>query len=228
MRRTRHLALKSLGACQLWLDGADQKTMYDATTGGSLVASGGSISRWEDKSGNARHATASASQPTRTTLGSSPAVAFNGSQLLAFTSYALPTAFTQIWAFNRSSGAVSISLANNASSYTTHCHYSNNAHYIVLTDGDYQTDAVTRDTTGVQIGASHGATGSVVVRTNGAVAFSINPTRGTCNLTHVGASGALGKHNGTFAEVALYSETLSTYAIRRGEQALARKWRRSI
>ena len=41
----------------LWLDGADASTMFDATTGGSLVAPDGSIARWEDKSGNARHAT---------------------------------------------------------------------------------------------------------------------------------------------------------------------------
>jgi len=41
----------------LWLDGADASTLYDATTGGSLVAPDGSIARWEDKSGNSRHAT---------------------------------------------------------------------------------------------------------------------------------------------------------------------------
>ena len=41
----------------LWLDGADASTLYDATTGGSLVAPDGSIARWEDKSGNARHLT---------------------------------------------------------------------------------------------------------------------------------------------------------------------------
>jgi hypothetical protein len=41
----------------LWLDGADSSTLYDATTGGSLVAADGEIARWEDKSGNSRHAT---------------------------------------------------------------------------------------------------------------------------------------------------------------------------
>ena len=46
-----------LNGLQLWMDGADSTTMYDATTGGSLVAANGAVARWEDKSGNSRHAT---------------------------------------------------------------------------------------------------------------------------------------------------------------------------
>ena len=41
----------------LWLDASDALTLYDATTGGSLVLADGVVARWEDKSGNARHAT---------------------------------------------------------------------------------------------------------------------------------------------------------------------------
>lgn len=44
----------------LWLDASDSGTLFDATTGGSAVAADGAVARWEDKSGNARHAT----QPT--------------------------------------------------------------------------------------------------------------------------------------------------------------------
>lgn len=53
----------------LWLDASDSSTLYDSVTGGSLVAAGGSIARWEDKSGNGRHATqsTSGSRPTRQT-----------------------------------------------------------------------------------------------------------------------------------------------------------------
>jgi hypothetical protein len=41
--------------------------MYDATSGGSLVAADGAVARWEDKSGNNRHATqgTSGSRPLR-------------------------------------------------------------------------------------------------------------------------------------------------------------------
>lgn len=52
----------------LWLDAADASTMYDATSGGSLVAGGGAIARWEDKSGGGYHVTQSTAnnRPTRT------------------------------------------------------------------------------------------------------------------------------------------------------------------
>jgi len=59
----------SVPGLQLWLDAADASTLYDATTGGSLVAADGGVARWEDKSGNARHATqsTSANRPARKT-----------------------------------------------------------------------------------------------------------------------------------------------------------------
>ena len=40
-----------------WNDGLDAATMFDATSGGSLPAIGAAVARWEDKSGNAHHAT---------------------------------------------------------------------------------------------------------------------------------------------------------------------------
>jgi len=53
----------------LWLDASDSATLFDATSGGSLPADGSTVARWEDKSGNARHATQSTagSRPTRKT-----------------------------------------------------------------------------------------------------------------------------------------------------------------
>jgi len=65
---------------QLWLDAADSSTLYDATTGGSLVAANGGVARWEDKSGNERHATqgAAANQPVLTANGR------NGRNVLTF------------------------------------------------------------------------------------------------------------------------------------------------
>lgn len=51
----------------LWLDAADSSTLWDATSGGSLVDADGLVTRWEDKSGNARHVTqgGSANRPLR-------------------------------------------------------------------------------------------------------------------------------------------------------------------
>jgi hypothetical protein len=59
----------SIAGCQLWLDANDANTLYDATSGGSLVAANGGVARWEDKSGNARHVTQSTSgaRPLRKT-----------------------------------------------------------------------------------------------------------------------------------------------------------------
>jgi hypothetical protein len=49
----------------LWLDAADGNTLYDSTSGGSLVtADGSAVKRWEDKSGNNNHATESTAAPT--------------------------------------------------------------------------------------------------------------------------------------------------------------------
>jgi len=64
----------------LWLDASDGSTLFDATTGGSLPADGGLVARWEDKSGNARHATqaTSGSRPTRVVAGK------NGRDVLNF------------------------------------------------------------------------------------------------------------------------------------------------
>jgi hypothetical protein len=56
-------------ATALWLDAADPSTLFDATSGGSLVAADGAVARWEDKSGNGRHVTqaTSGARPLRKT-----------------------------------------------------------------------------------------------------------------------------------------------------------------
>jgi hypothetical protein len=67
----------------LWLDAADASTLYDATSGGSLVAADGTVARWQDKSGNARHATQATSinRPLRKTAyeGGVDSILFDGS-----------------------------------------------------------------------------------------------------------------------------------------------------
>jgi hypothetical protein len=72
-----------LSGLQLWLDASDSSTLYDATTGGSLVAADGGVARWEDKSGNARHATQSTAEnrPARKTAiqGGLDVLRFDGS-----------------------------------------------------------------------------------------------------------------------------------------------------
>jgi len=52
-----------------WWDASDVSTLYDETSGGSLAAVDGAVARWQDKSGNNRHATqaTSGNRPLRKT-----------------------------------------------------------------------------------------------------------------------------------------------------------------
>jgi hypothetical protein len=63
----RHLKPREIQGCQLALDASIPTSLYDATSGGSLVAANGAVARWEDQSGNAYHVTQStgANQPLR-------------------------------------------------------------------------------------------------------------------------------------------------------------------
>jgi hypothetical protein len=67
----------------LWLDAADSSTLFDAVSGGSLVAADGAVARWEDKSGNGRHATQSGgtARPLRkvSAINSMDSLRFDGS-----------------------------------------------------------------------------------------------------------------------------------------------------
>jgi hypothetical protein len=74
---------ETISGLQLWLDASDASTLFNATTGGSLVAADGGVARWEDKSGNGRHATQSTSgnRPLRKTAiqGGKDVLRFDGS-----------------------------------------------------------------------------------------------------------------------------------------------------
>ena len=71
---------QTIGGLQLWLDASDTSTLFDATTGGSLVATDAVVARWQDKSGNANHCTASSDGPQRkaSRINGRDALTFNG------------------------------------------------------------------------------------------------------------------------------------------------------
>ena len=58
-RASGSLDPRTIANLALWLDANDSATLFDATSGGSLVGANGAVARWEDKSGNNRHATQS-------------------------------------------------------------------------------------------------------------------------------------------------------------------------
>jgi len=102
---------------QLWLDASDATTLYDATSGGSLVAADGSVARWEDKSGNARHATqsTSGSRPLRKTgvQGGKDVLRFDGSN----DSLSIPTSTATFKFLHTSDHTVFIVFENENASY---------------------------------------------------------------------------------------------------------------
>ena len=71
-----------LASLVAWYDADDASTLYDATSGGNLVTShNAQVKRWEDKSGNGRHATQNDAngpkiQTTSGTLDSKPVMKF--------------------------------------------------------------------------------------------------------------------------------------------------------
>lgn len=66
-----------------WFDANDPQTVYDSTTGGSLVTTqGGTVKRWEDKSGRGNHATQSDNAAPKLQITSGT---LNDKRVLAFT-----------------------------------------------------------------------------------------------------------------------------------------------
>jgi hypothetical protein len=89
-----------ISGLQLWLDASDASTLYNATSGGSLVAADGGVARWEDKSGNGRHATqaTSGSRPLRRAAGVNGlgALEFDGTNDWLSTSASVFSALTSL------------------------------------------------------------------------------------------------------------------------------------
>lgn len=113
------LVPSSVSGLRLWLDGTDSATLFDATTGGSAVAAGGSIARWEDKSTNATHATQATStrRPTRQTnvRNGKDVVRLNGtSHTMQISSVTLPT-FVTVFVAASTTGTVKLFMEHSAS-----------------------------------------------------------------------------------------------------------------
>lgn len=56
-RRMRHVKAREVQGCTANFDANVPTSLYDATSGGSLVAADGAVARWEDISGNGNHVT---------------------------------------------------------------------------------------------------------------------------------------------------------------------------
>ena len=180
-----------IAGLQLWLDASDASTLFDATTGGSLVAADGAVARWEDKSGYGRHATqaTSGSRPLRKTAiqGGKDALRFDGSN--DFISVASSTATfsflhaanSTVFAVVKRTGGTSGAFLNNSNGGGT----SHNGSSYSIVNGSGTNDRVVHNIFRGQSGTSTcgnvSANGSVA---NAFSAFSFvgRPTSGTASL----------------------------------------------
>ena len=94
----------------LWLDASDPNTLFDAVSGGNLVGADGTVARWEDKSGNARHATQStlANRPLRklAEMGGKDALYFDGGDGIVVPAFTNTGTFTIFSVWKASAGSM--------------------------------------------------------------------------------------------------------------------------
>jgi len=225
----------SIAGLQLWLDAADSATLFDATSGGSAVAADGGVARWEDKSGNARHATQStaANRPARKTAiqGGKDVLRFDGSsKYFSLSSTTVPASHTVFFVFTRAtSGIHSIGLANDAEGQSRYAAwwFTDNIIY-EKSNSDFSTQGTANTTTGAfLLTTTRNATTSIAVRRNASQVASVtsgsavtNAASGTWDRVGYNAS----YHNGDLCEIIAYNTALSDTDRANVESYLMSKW----
>jgi hypothetical protein len=219
----------SISGLQFWLDASDASTLYDATSGGSLVAADGAVARWQDKSGNAIHATqsTSGSRPLRKIASQNgrDVVRLDGSNdYLEISPTDLATNFTMLWAFRPNT-------ANYTLLATT---TSGGARFLIigttLYNDYYGSGAATIATTGT--------TGTGILRTYRRSSGTLQCWLGTVSQGSVGFANTLSGHtqigrihdqstynmSGDIYEVLIYNSALSDADLATAQSYLTAKW----
>jgi hypothetical protein len=227
---------------QLWLDAADSGTLFDATTGGSLVAADGTVKRWEDKSGNARHATEATNGPTRKLAiqGGKDVLRFNGTtQFLQGSS--TPTSGNVRTVFlvaksDTSAGGETFQIGtrpgNSWAGFIVRCTYSSPTSFI---GGDITTNNLTIANTQLAITSAFSAclvqssTSSFSYFHNG-VSYSVTGSLASFNAAagyfvgKVRSDTDLGFLDGDICEIIVYDSALSSTNREAVETYLLAKW----
>jgi hypothetical protein len=214
-----------------WYDAADSSTLFDATTGGSLVAASGGVGRWEDKSGNGRHITQGTAnnRPSRSTASVSgrDALLFDGNDNLTSGSFSLSQPVTLLAIVRPGNIATRIIVDGAPTGNRLQMAIRSSAGDMRMFAGtildDLKTVFVT-NTTVLASGIFNGA--SSQQRINAQVNATGNA--GTQNLTaglRVGAAidGSAG-WDGRICEVLYYGGVLSATELNSVESYLMRKW----
>ncbi len=225
-----------------WWDASDQDTLFDATSGGSLVAADGGVARLEDKSGNGRHFTqsSSGSRPIRKTgvRNSLDVLRFDGSDDVMDSSTSFGTLFTStqttcfIVAKATNAGTNdsfqpfnSMVLSDTNAGQGFFAVRSNNTARSFGYDGDYS-DASVAYTIGdwVLFSTWHDGT-DLNVSLNSGTAVSTNlDTRTSLGTMRLGANYANIRFDGDVAEVITYNQTLPENDRENVQSHLISKW----
>lgn len=234
----------------VWFDGADANTMFDSTTGGSIVAPGAAIARWEDKSGNGRHATQSTviNRPIRTASGQNGrnVVTFDGTNdrmtfgrfdLTASTFFLVmqrtsANTFQQVFqAVQQSTTRASIECGvNNISTYGPIL-IGSNANSTPYGKGGTIGQSTTRIITGKWLGGGTSGASNYQIRVNGVAvtlsdSLTIGAAGGTSSLIAAAfsAGNTLSFFGGFICELIICNANLSSTLVSKTETYLSKKW----
>lgn len=232
----------------LWLDAADSSTIYDAVSGGSLVAPDGVVARWEDKSGNARHATqgTSLNRPLRklAVQNSLDVLRFDGSNdrlsisdlgLFRNIGFAAIAVAARVEAANQFIfGAETNAGSTRAGLSTTLVVNTRRSAVARRLDANAATSATSSISTAgqfrIQIGVFRFADGTIESRDNGAdIKTSFLPSSGNTSDTDstaisVGSIASAFFANGDISEVIVFVSAISESQILTVEGYLSWKW----
>lgn len=253
MRRMRHTKAREWQGCDIAYDFSIPASLYDATSGGSLVASGAAIARAEDQSGNAAHMTQSTSdaRPLRIVAAQNglDAARFDGSNdYLSAGDVAdlLAAPLEMMWLGKRTNSAAVIgyfgkSKANSASGRWTLLSESGN--HEALYTADSATLIVAATATGstspvclIANAARVSGTATLTLRKNGSASSATvtdgNTSVNTTDEVMIGAyqsssgvpSFASSVLNGDTYECAKWSTSMTSQSRQRLEQSRLRKW----
>ena len=224
-----------IAGCVLWLDGADNSTLFDATSGGSVVVDDGNVARWEDKS-------ASGNDASQSILADRPiwrASEINGNGVVDFGSRdGMPLAssisifeqdYTSLFVFRRSSsGIFSVSMGGSGSTQTLSYPffwYSDNKIYCATGTNSYRvTSAI--NSTGVFVASIRWiqSTSSFRLALNGVVqSTSTGTTSNIVNIEQIGKRGP-NSTSGAICEIAHFNTSVSESDIQGFETSLGAKW----
>jgi hypothetical protein len=223
----------SIAGLQAWYDASDTSTLYDATSGGSLVAADGAVARWEDKSVNGRHATqaTSGSRPIRKSnqRNGLDAILFDGTNdFLSFESIEIPTSHSVFQVYQRLGGVQSIGIAGELSRYPA-LWFSDGVLY-QISNTDFTTHGTSSASTGYfLVSTIRNATASIELRRNGSTVSSVTTGSGVTNAvsgewTYIGNRTAGNFHSGNLCEIIIYDTALSDTNRGLVESYLMSKW----